>query len=431
MMSAPRDNTLLQPASTAGSRHVIVVGAGIVGIATALQLRLAGCAVTLLDRGEPAMETSYGNAGAFAVSDIIPLAEPGVLRKVPGWMFDPLGPLALRWRYLPSLTPWLLRFLAASRPGRVAELTRQLNALLSRVNADYAPLIERAGLASMWRRHGNLTLYRSEAEFRAAAGAWHSKRQHGVEWRKLDRADLTAIAPQIADEWQVAVQVPQWSHVDDPYTFSRGLFDAFIREGGRFIQDEVLATAANVGRIVGVDTAGNGRLQADTVVIACGVWSDRFARQQRCRLPLESERGYHVTLPNAGVALHHFIQCASESFVILPMANGGLRLAGTVELAHRDAPPNWQRAHILIERARRIVGDFSTEGMSVWMGNRPSLPDTIPVIGPAPDCGGLYFATGHGHLGLTLAATTGALLTEQICGQACSLDASAYRPDRF
>ena len=153
------------------SKHVIVVGAGIVGIATALQLRLAGCAVTLLDRGEPAMETSYGNAGAFAVSDIIPLAEPGVLRKVPGWMFDPLGPLALRWRYLPSLTPWLLRFLAASRPGKVAELTRQLSALLSRVNADYAPLIERAGLESMWRRHGNLTLYRSEAEFRAAAGA--------------------------------------------------------------------------------------------------------------------------------------------------------------------------------------------------------------------------------------------------------------------
>ncbi len=413
------------------SKHIIVVGAGVVGIATALQLQLAGCRVTLLDRGEPAMETSYGNAGAFAVSDIIPLAEPGVLAKVPGWMFDPLGPLALRWRYLPSLTPWLLRFLAASRPGKVAELTNQLNALLSRVNTDYAPLIERAGLTHMWRRHGNLTLYRSEAEFRAAETAWNTRRAHGVAWRKLDRAALQAQAPQIADEWQVAVEVPQWSHVDDPYTFSRGLFDAFIREGGSFIQDEVLATASEAGRIVGVDTENSGRLAAYGVVIACGVWSDRFSRQHRCHIPLESERGYHVTLPHAGVALHHFIQCASESFVILPMANGGLRLAGTVELAHRDAPPNWQRAHILIERARRIVGDFSTEGMSVWMGNRPSLPDTIPVIGPAPDCPGLYFATGHGHLGLTLAATTGALLAEQICALTPSMDTGAYRPDRF
>ncbi|MDC7712752.1 FAD-dependent oxidoreductase [Vogesella sp. LYT5W] len=411
--------------------HIIVVGAGIVGIATALQLRLAGCRVTLLDRGEPAMETSYGNAGAFAVSDIIPLAEPGVLRKVPGWMFDPLGPLALRWRYLPSLTPWLLRFLAASRPSKVAELTNQLNALLSRVNADYAPLIERAGLTHMWRRHGNLTLYRSEAEFRAAEPAWNTKRAHGVAWRKLDRAALATTAPQIADEWQVAVEVPQWSHVDDPYTFSRGLFDAFIREGGSFIQDEVLATASEAGRIVGVDTENSGRLAADGVVIACGVWSDRFSQQHHCRIPLESERGYHVTLPHAGVALHHFIQCASESFVILPMANGGLRLAGTVELAHRDAPPNWERAHILVDRARRIVGDFDTRDMQVWMGNRPSVPDTIPVIGPAPDCPGLYFATGHGHLGLTLAATTGALLTEQICALTPSMDTGAYRPGRF
>jgi D-amino-acid dehydrogenase len=145
-------------------------------------------------------------------------------------------------------------------------------------------------------------------------------------------------------------------------------------------------------------------------VIACGVWSDRFTRQHRYRVPLESERGYHVNLPRAGVQLHHFIQCASESFVILPMADGGLRLAGTVELAHRDAPPDWRRAHILLDKARRIVGDFSTEDMTVWMGNRPSLPDTVPIIGPAPGQPGLWFATGHGHLGLTLAATTAVLL---------------------
>lgn len=416
------------PTSSAG---IVVVGAGIVGIATALQLRLAGCAVTLVDRGEPAMETSYGNAGAFAVSDVIPLAEPGVLRKVPGWMLDPLGPLALRWRYLPTLAPWLLRFVAASRPSRVAELTRAMAALLNRVNDDYAPLIERAGLTHLWRRHGNLTLYRSEAEFAAAEAAWHAKRAHGVEWRKLGRAELERAAPPVGKEWQVAVNVPGWSHVDDPYTFSRGLFDAFIREGGRFVQDEVLATVSAAGRIAGVETANRGRLEADAVVIACGIWSDRFTAQHQYRIPLESERGYHVTLPNAGVALHHFIQCASESFVILPMGNGGLRLAGTVELAHRDAPPDWRRAHILIDKAKRIVGDFDASDMSVWMGNRPSVPDTVPVIGPAPDSAGLYFATGHGHLGLTLAATTGALLTDMIQRRPSSFDVSPYRLNRF
>ena len=412
-------------------QHIIVAGAGIVGIATALQLQRAGHRVTLLDRGEPARETSYGNAGALAVSDVIPLAEPGVLRKVPGWMLDPLGPLAVRWRYLPTLAPWLARFVAASRPRRVAELTRALAALLGRVNDDYAPLIAHAGLQHLWRRHGNLTLYRSEAEYQAALPAWQAKAAHGVQWQPLDRAALETASPGIATEWQYAVQVPAWSHVDDPYTFSRGLFDAFMRDGGRFVQDEVLQVRHSGGQCQGVDTASHGALQGDAVVIACGVWSDRFAHQGRYRLPLESERGYHVTLPHAGVALHHFIQCASESFVILPMANGGLRLAGTVELAHRDAAPDWRRAHILLDKARRIVGDFSTKDMSVWMGNRPSAPDTVPVIGPAPDVAGLYFATGHGHLGLTLAATTGALLAAQIGGQACGIDMAPYRLNRF
>lgn len=180
-----------------------------------------------------------------------------------------------------------------------------------------------------------------------------------------------------------------------------------------------------------METANSGRLEADTVVIACGIWSDRFTAQHQYRIPLESERGYHVTLPNAGVALHHFIQCASESFVILPMGNGGLRLAGTVELAHRDAPPDWRRAHILIDKAKRIVGDFDASDMSMWMGNRPSVPDTVPVIGPAPDSAGLYFATGHGHLGLTLAATTGALLTDMIQRRPSSFDVSPYRLNRF
>ncbi|ERE17763.1 NAD(P)/FAD-dependent oxidoreductase [Pseudogulbenkiania ferrooxidans] len=408
---------------------VIVVGAGVVGIATALQLRLAGFEVTLLDRGEPAMETSYGNAGAFAISDVIPLAEPGVLRKVPGWMLDPLGPLALRWRYLPTLAPWLLRFLAASRPRRVAELTQALAALLGRVNDDYAALIPRAGLGHLWRRHGNLTLYRNREELDAAAPAWDDKRRHGVRWLALSRDALVEGEPTLREEWQYAVQVPDWSHVDDPYVFSRGLFDAFIREGGRFVRDEALGTLTEAGRVVGVETAG-GRLRADAVVIACGVWSDRFVKQHQYRVPLESERGYHVNLPKAGVALRHFIQCASESFVILPMVNGGLRLAGTVELAHRDAPPDWRRAHILLDKARRIVGDFSTEDMTVWMGNRPSLPDTLPIIGPAP-LPGLWFATGHGHLGLTLAATTGALLRDMLQGRPPALDMQPYRLSRF
>ncbi|PTU64881.1 MULTISPECIES: NAD(P)/FAD-dependent oxidoreductase [Chromobacterium] len=413
------------------SARVIVVGAGVVGIAAALQLRQAGLEVLLLDRGEPARETSYGNAGALAVSDVIPLAEPGVWRRLPGWLLDPLGPLAVRWRYLPTLAPWLARFALASRPARVAALTRALAALLNRAAADYAPLVELAGLEGMWRRHGALTLYRDAAELERALPAWRRKSEHGVGWQALDQAAAQACEPALLDGWARAVKVASWSHVDDPYLFCRGLFDAFVAAGGGFEQAEAAALSEGEGKIDGVVCADGRTLAAAQVVVTAGIWSDRFTRQCRYRVPLESERGYHVNLPKAGVALRHFIQCASESFVILPLADGGLRLAGTVELAHRDAAPDWRRAEILLDKARRIVGDFSTEGMTLWMGNRPSLPDTVPVIGPAPDRQGLYFAFGHGHLGLTLAATTGALLRDMVLRRPPDLDLHPYRLARF
>lgn len=412
-------------------KQVVVIGAGVVGIAAALQLQQAGCAVTLLDRGEPARETSFGNAGALAVSDIIPLAEPGVLKKVPGWMLDPLGPLAMRWRYLPSLAPWLLRFVAASRPSRVRALTEALSALLSRVNRDTEPLADLAGLNGIWRRHGSLTLYRDVAEYRLAEAAWREKRRHGVAWELLNGEAVRDGDAALLPGWECAVKVRDWSHVDDPWLFAVGLFDAFRRLGGQFVRAEASSLRERGGRVDGVELQNGGALDADEVVVACGVWSDRFFKPMGCRVPLESERGYHVTLPKAGVSLRHFLQCASESFVILPMANGGLRLAGTVELAHRDAPPDWRRAHILIDKARAIVGDFSTEDMSVWMGNRPSVPDTVPVIGPSPRHAGLWFATGHGHLGLTLAATTGALLADAMLGREPGIDMRPYRVDRF
>ncbi|MDF0605936.1 FAD-binding oxidoreductase [Neisseriaceae bacterium TC5R-5] len=410
---------------------IVVVGAGVVGIATALQLRLAGLPVLLLDKGEPARETSYGNAGALAISDVIPLAEPGMWRKLPAWLLDPLGPLAVRWRYLPTLAPWLLRFAAASRPRQVAHLTQALAALLNRATADYEPLVAAAGIEGMWRRHGSLTLYQDAAEFGSAEAAWAEKSHHGIDWHTLHHEEVQASEPQIDPRWQCAVKVPAWSHVDDPYLFTRGLFDAFIATGGVFQQCEVTSLQEKSGMVCGVETLTHGFIAASSVVVTAGIWSDRFTRQYRYRVPLESERGYHITLPQAGIKLHHFIQCASESFVILPMANGGLRLAGTVELASRAAAPNWQRAYMLLDKARRIVGDFSTEGMTVWMGNRPSLPDTLPVIGPDPHKAGLYFCFGHGHLGLTLAATSGALLCDMILQQSASLDLAPYRLNRF
>lgn len=397
---------------------VIVVGAGVVGITTALKLRAAGLAVLLVDKAEPAAGTSSGNAGAFAVSEVVPLAEPGIWRKLPSWLADPLGPLAVRWRYLPSLAPWLLRFAWASRQGQVQQLTRQLSALLGSVNEDFAPLIARSGLDGMWRRHGALAVYASEAALTADLPRWQHRGEHGVKWQALDDEATRQAEPALLAPWRNAVSIPEWSHVDDPYLFTLGLFEQFIREGGQYLQQEVTGLLKEQQAVRGVTLANGEQRRAGKVLITAGVWSDRFARQAGFSLPLESERGYHLTLPEAGMPLQRYLLNVPGSFVVLPMANGGIRLAGTVELAHRDATPDYRRAHLLLDKAQDMLGPLDTTNMTAWMGNRPSVPETVPVIGPSTCVDGLYFACGHGHLGLTLAATTARLLHDHFLGLA-------------
>ena len=417
------------PGTTRG--QVIIVGAGIVGIGAAHALLDDGWQVTLLERHLPARGASYGNAGAFAVSDIIPLSSPGSIRQVPGWLLDPCGPLAVRWRHLPTLAPWLWRFVRAGHPTRVRTLTRAMAALLGRVDADYAPLIAAAGLTPMWRRRGALTLYPSLRARDADAAAWRSRRSFGIRCIEVAGKELAQLEPGLSAPWHQAVRVPAWSHVDDPYRFATGLHAAALARGARSVQATVDRIDHEHGRVRGVVLDDGQRIAADAVVIAAGIDSDRFTRQLGLRVPLESERGYHVTLPQAGIELNHFLQPAGEGFVILPMGDGAIRLAGTVELASRDAPENWARAGVLIDKARRILPPFSTDGMSQWMGNRPSLPDTLPIIGAAPGVDRLLFATGHGHLGLTLAATTGRLLADLLAGRDSGIDLAPYAPTRF
>lgn len=395
----------------------IVIGAGVVGIATALQLQRAGMEVLLLDGNPPAAGTSSGNAGAFAVSEVLPLAEPGVLRKVPGWMLDPLGPLAVRWRYLPTLAPWLTRFVAASRPSRVRELSEQLGWLLGRVEGDVEALLEREPPAGMWRRHGALAVYPTDDALRHDLPRWEERGRLGVRWEAHGSDWVAGDEPALRPPWRHAVLIPDWSHVDDPYLFTLGLFERFIAAGGCFRQEKVARIVGPDGAVDGVHLASGEVVHAATVIVAAGVWSDGHARSARQTLPLESERGYNLTLPKAGIALRRYLLNIPESFVILPMADGGLRLAGTVELASRDAAPDYRRSHILLEKAEAMLGPLGTADMTVWMGNRPSVPDTVPVIGPSARRRNLYFATGHGHLGLTLAATTGALLRDHITGR--------------
>jgi D-amino-acid dehydrogenase len=302
--------------------------------------------------------------------------------------------------------------------------------LMGSVYPDYDALLEPLALGAMLHREGALTLYDDSTAIEQDQAKWDIRGRHAVRFERVDGARIRELEPLVAPHFEYAVFVPEWSYVEDPYRFTRGLADACLRAGADLVQGKVVGVelAEEAARAVRLE---DGRvMRCDQVVVAAGVWSQALARQLGSPVPLESERGYHVTLPNAGIGLRRFLLSANGGFVILPMGRG-IRVAGTVELASLDAPPNYQRAWVLIDKARRILPDFNSEGATVWMGHRPALPDTVPVISRSPHYRNTYFAFGHGHLGLTLGATSGRLIADLIAGRDPGIDLQPFRVDRF
>ncbi len=415
--------------TAAGARHAVVVGAGAVGIATALYLRREGFAVTVLDPQAPGEGASLGNAGILATGSVIPVGTPEVLKRLPRMMLDPLAPVAVRWRYLPRLTPWFLRFLMASRPGRVEEISRALAALLAHTHDAYRPLIEEAGAGDLLRPSGMLHVYENEAAYRAGEEGRALRARRGVPYDDLGRDELRQLVPALAPEVAHGIFLRDPVMTVDPLALVQALAASLEAKGGVIRRERVTGFTDAGGRPAGVTTETASHA-ADLIVIAAGAFSRPLAKALGSAVPLDTERGYHVMLPDPGIELRLPVQCAEGAFVLTPMAKG-LRLAGTDELAGLEAPPNWDRARVLVERARRLFPGLRTEGLEPWMGFRPSLPDSLPVLGRAPGHDNVYFAFGHGHLGLTMAAASGRIIAELASGRDPGIDLAPYRAERF
>jgi D-amino-acid dehydrogenase len=409
---------------------VLVVGAGIVGLASAFELARAGQRVLLLDRSGIAAEASRGNAGALAFSDILPLASPGIVRQAPRWLLDPLGPLALRPAYLPQIAPWLWRFWRASRADRVAASTQVQAALMRLAAAATRPLLEAAGAADQLRDGGNLHLYESEAAWRASLPGWQVRQAHGVALQHLHDLDaIAALQPGLSAGLVAATFVPHWQTVIDPLQVALHVARAFAASGGRLRVAEAVALQP-ASDAVRVRLADGRSVHAQHVVLAAGAWSHRLARSLGDRIPLETERGYNTTLPPGAFDLRRQLTFPDHGFVMTPIA-GGVRVGGAVELAGLHAPPNFARADALLAKAQRFVPGLRSTGGTQWMGFRPSLPDSLPVIGPAPREPRVIYAFGHGHLGLTQSAATAQLVRELVLRLAPSMDLQPLSAARF
>jgi D-amino-acid dehydrogenase len=412
------------------SCDVLVIGAGTVGVAIALRLQQEGREVLLIDRECVAAQASRFNAGGFAFSDVLPLASPGILRKAPRWLLDPLGPLAIRPRYLPRIAPWLFRFWRASQIDRVRASTAAQAAMMALSAAETPLMLATAGATHMLRSDGALHLYESEAEWGASQPGWQARAYHGIPFTHLHGPQAIAeLQPGLSPMLVAASFVPGWKTISDPLLMTEALARQFERQGGRIHRAEarVLQSGAD-GVVVRLDQ--DRRLVARRVVVAAGAWSHRLARCLGDRIPLETERGYNTTLPVSAFDLKRQLIFDGHGFVVTPLACG-VRVGGAVEFAGLDAPPNFARATALLAKAKRYMPGLATEGGSQWMGFRPSLPDTLPAIGTAGADERVVYAFGHGHLGLTQAAATARLVADILSGHPPPLDLAPFRPQRF
>ncbi len=410
-------------------RHVVVIGAGIIGVCSALCLQRDGFQVTLLEREAPGEGASFGNGAMIGEESVVPVATPGLFWKIPGMLRDPLGPFALRWSYLPRLLPWLLRFAAASRRARVEEISIALKALLDGVISAYEGLLELAEAKELLRRGGWLGVYETERGLADYRPMLDLQRRRGVRFDILEAEQLRQFEPSLAPIFARGVYYPNVGHTIDTLRLVQALAAAFQRLGGTLKRAE--ARGFEVGpegpRAVLTEAA---REPCDAVVIAAGAWSKSLAAQLGSSPPLDTERGYHVQFPAPGVVPRLPVYSTERGFLATPLSTG-LRLAGTVELGGLAAAPNGDRAEVLLRHARRWFPNLRTEGMTRWMGFRPSMPDSLPVIGRSPRFSNVIFAFGHGHCGMMMGARTGEIVAALLAGRDPGLDMTPYRVERF
>ena len=404
---------------------IAVIGGGVVGASCALFLQRDGHKVTLIDPAEPGTKTSYGNACSISASAVLPTATPGIIKQVPAMLMDPAGPLNIRWRYLPRLAPFLLTLLRNAAPDRVEAHSVAIAALIRGVLPAYATLLKEAGAESLVQHVGALKVYKSDASFAGSQYERDMMTRRGFSFDILNGDEVRQLEPGLAPIFKHALYAPDSATVKNPGRLV-GLFaDTLVANGGAILAEEALGFDIVDNRVIGVRTT-NGVVAADKIVLAAGPWSRGLAARLGAKVRLEAERGYHVMLPMPDTPIRRFINLVDDKFVLVPHEDG-LRLTSGIEYAKLDAPPDYRRIRNMVKLAADSVPNLDQTEQSIWSGNRPSLPDSVPVIDRSPRYANAFLAFGHSHLGLTMGPVTGRIIADLVAGRDPELDLSPYR----
>ena len=415
-----------------------MVGAGLVGAACALRLADAGRAVLLVDSQAPGQGASFGNAGHIATEQLFPLASAEVIRASWRYLLDADSPLRIRGAYLLPILPWLARFVWAARRSSFARGVAALMALQQTSSADLQDLLTHAGISHLLHLDGYLRVWETPVGARTALAQAETLRPYGIPTEVLSAGAVHAMAPALSPSVAGAVGYPGTGHVDDPCAVCIGLVDALLRAGGRVRRARVLRLAQDKAGPVSLTLEHGQHLRCKQLVLCAGAWSKPLAASLGYRVPLDTERGYHITLDwqqhGGGLAgverIRQPIASTERNVIMTPMAMG-LRMTGTVEFGGLHLPPDPRRFVLLRAQMEALLPGVRADQASSWMGFRPSLPDHLPVMGAAPRHPGVFFAFGHQHLGLTLCGVTARLVTDLLQGRTSGIDLAPYHVGRF
>lgn len=409
--------------------RVIVVGAGIIGLSVAYEALQSGAAVTIIDRDPIGDKASFGNAGGIAVTEVMPLSVPGLWKKVPFWVLNPLGPLAIRVGHAPNLFPWLWSFAKVGTASEVRRISGALASINSRVYDDLVPLFTKVGLANDLFRNGALTVYETESGLIRDQPEWDAKRSLGIEAQDLSGSQVRDMEPALGPIVKNGVFMPQWSHVSDPKKVVDVLRNWLAANGVQIMRGQVdRVDPTSEGAEITLN--GGITLSAAKIVIAAGAWSAQLANRLGDHVLLESERGYNTTIPSPGISLEREVIFADRKFVATPLSIG-LRIGGAAEFGGLHAAPNFKRSKALVKLAKLYLPGLNEAANVEWSGHRPATPDSLPVIGRSGPSQHIVYAFGHGHLGLTQGPTTGRIVGDLLAGRQPPLDVAPFSVARF
>ncbi|MCE8512252.1 FAD-dependent oxidoreductase [Ruegeria pomeroyi] len=411
------------------AKTIAIIGAGIVGVSTAIWLQRDGHKVVLIDRAGPAEGTSYGNGGVLASCAIVPVSTPGLIGKAPKMLFNPNEPLFLRWGYLPKLTPWLVRFLRRANASDAAQTAAAMAPIIGDSQADHLALAQGTGAEKWVVPSDYLFLYNDRAHYQGDAFTWDLRRQNGFAWDEMEADEFRAYDPAFSTDLRFAIRLKDHGRITDPGQYVKDLAAHVVASGGQLIKADVEDIARENGRVTGV-RAGGQTIPCDAAVVATGVWSGPLAKKLGLDVPLEAERGYHIEFWNPNFMPKSPVMVAARKFVATPM-EGRLRLAGVVEFGGLEAGPSRAPIELLKRSAAAVFPGLKADEVTEWLGHRPAPADSIPVIGELPHLKGAFTGFGHHHVGLTGGPKTGRILAQLISGRQPNIDLSVYSPARY